>query len=159
MHPTDTQTRDRKKKTSFRRAVPWGRLLGAAAVLALTVYYLTQTAPTLVPLPEGVNVPFPAATEALEKACAWCGENFKAVAGVAGFLLLFGLFCDKSYYTTLIVIACLGLGFTYISISAPIDRLLHSVDGTLNQEREFPDYMKEDGDKSRSFELSEPADS
>ena len=132
-----------KKRKKKRPPISWGHFFLAALTLGLGVYYMCFVAPTLVPVPVGMSVPFPAATKFLEPICTWCGQNQQMILAVAGALLVPGLLFrvwGRGYYAWLILIVGLSVGFTYLSISAPIDRLLHSVENNL-PERQIPDYL------------------
>lgn len=122
----------------------WGLCLLAAAVTALSVYYLAWVAPSLVPVPPGVSVPYPEATRLLEKACAWCGERRVAVALIGAAVVLAGLVLPGRglrYHLWLAIVLSCALGFTYLSISAPLDRLVDRVKASLPEERPLPDFL------------------
>ena len=124
----------KKKPESRFTHFPWKLLLTAAIPLALLAYYLTMVAPDLVPIPEGVRVPFPVVTNFLEQVCAWSGRNADAVWGIAGGLLAAGCLFKVSigrYYVLIFLLASLCLGVTWYSISAPIDRLMNSVENNI----------------------------
>ena len=116
---------------------PWARLLLAAVPLAVVAYYLTDVAPGQLPLPDGVKAPFPALTEALEEFCPWCGENAGMVWGAAAALLGAGFLLQVvrvnvgMYYLGLALAATLAFALGWYSISAPVDRLLKSVEDRL----------------------------
>jgi hypothetical protein len=111
---------------------------------ALAVYYLGWVAPAAVPVDPGVRVPFPEATRFLEKVCTWCGShNFELVViGLAlivlGFIARFTSNRER-YFTRLAIVVGLLTLFTYLSISAPIDRLIHAVESNLPKEGPLPD--------------------
>lgn len=142
--PRNLQTEEDPKPRRARAViVAWKHFIWAAAFIGLSFVYLTQVAPGAVPLPEDVKVPFPAATKVLEGVCAWCGENATTVAILGLVLLVPGLFprftaSKERYYTRLAILVALALGFTYISISAPIDRLIHAVEKSLPSDQRFP---------------------
>jgi len=120
---------------------PWVHVLLAALPLALAAWYLTAVAPGLIPLPPGIDVPFPRVTGALCEACTWCGENQPYVWGGAGALLLAGVLFRLSrirYYAVLALVSSLALGFTWYSISAPVDRLIRSVEAQLPKDERVP---------------------
>jgi hypothetical protein len=134
IHRTKEEPPKKKKPESRFTHFPWKLLLAAAVPLALLAYYLTMVAPDLVPIPEGVRVPFPILTHAIEEACAWSGKNAGTVWGIAGGLLAAGCLFKVAigrYYVFLFLLASLGLGVTWYSISAPIDRLMHSVESNI----------------------------
>lgn len=134
----------RAKRISIIKLLPSGKeLLVAGIPIALAAYYLTRVAPALVPLPEGIELPFPAATRVLERTIAWCGKNPERVLAIAGGFLGAGAllrFRFQRYYLMLGLITALSLAFTYYSISAPVDRLLKNVKDNIPQ-REVPDYL------------------
>jgi len=114
--------------------------------------YMTLVAPSLVDSLEGVEVPFPAATAFLAEACRWCGKNpytaaLIALGAVAGGVL--PLIPSRHYYIALTVVASLALGFTYYSISAPVDRLMKQVKDNLPEERKIPDFLPGSKDGQR----------
>ena len=120
---------------------PWKCILLAAIPVGLAAYYLTQVAPGIVPLPPDMVVPFPALTDAMEGICAACGRNPETVYAVAAGLLLAGCFiryADVRYYVMLAVVVSLGLALTWYSISAPMDRLLKSVEDNLPRDHRVP---------------------
>ena len=120
---------------------PWGAFVVAAIPVALATFYLTRVAPDLVPLPEGIKVPFPELTAALETACAWCGENQGTAWGIAGGLLAAGCLFRVTiarYYVALAIVAALGLGLTWYSISAPVDRVIKSVEDNIPKDHRVP---------------------
>ena len=134
-----TRTREKKKKAQKKPqrrgpSLPWRFILLAALPIALSVYYIAWVAPTLVPVPPGVSVPYPAATRFLEEVCSWCGEHRWEVALIGLGLLASGfafrfLITAERYYVVLAALVSIALGFTYLSISAPIDRLIKAVEG------------------------------
>lgn len=131
--------------------MPWKFVLLAALPIALSVYYLAWVAPTLVPVPPGVNVPYPAATRFLEEVCSWCGEHRWEVGFIglgllaSGFVFQF-LMAAERYYVVLAALVSLALGFTYLSISAPIDRLLNAVEEAIPKDNRVPGYRAAEGD-------------
>ena len=150
MNKTQFAPRSRQKaeeeppRQKKRRSIPIkGLAFLAAAPIALAVIYLTQMAPGLVPVPEEVTVPFPAATRFLEKVCAWSGEHPWWVAITGAGLLLPGAVSGRGrrYYIWLAILSSLALFFMYLSISAPIDRLIHTVEENLPPPRETPDFL------------------
>lgn len=152
---TDSHTR--AQPTDRQRIPPlllfwnsWGLLILSALVTALLVYYLTRVAPSLVPVPEGVTVPFPAATRWLEQVCVWCGQHPDRVTLAALALLILGaIFRNGSYNVWLLSLVSLALAFSYFSISAPIDRFLYKIENTLPERREVPDYLPGEVRKGR----------
>jgi hypothetical protein len=129
--------RDESRFTHF----PWGFLLAAAVPVGLAAYYLTQVAPGLVPLPEGAKVPFPDLTATLEVIIGWSGQNPEWVFGIGGALLAAGCLFRVAiarYYAVLAVAASVALGLTWYSISAPVDRLIRSVEDNLPRDSRVP---------------------
>ncbi len=116
----------------------------AALPIALSIYYLTMVAPSKIPVPKGVSVPFPAATRFLEGVVMWCqGHPFLVVMAGVGLLIpgfVSRIFAER-YYIWLAVATSLAIGFTYLSISAPIDRLIETVKENLPEERKTPDFL------------------
>ncbi len=151
-----TLTREKKKKAqkkSQRRgpSLPWKFILLAALPISLSVYYLAWVAPTLVPVPPGVNVPYPAATRFLEEVCSWCGRHRWEVALIGLGLLASGfafrlLIAAERYYVVLAALVSLALGFTYLSISAPIDRLINAVEEAVPEDNRVPSYRAQEGE-------------
>lgn len=133
------------KRKSGRAWMPEKMLLLAAIPVALLAVYLVFIAPDSIPLPRGVKVPFPALTRLLQRLSTWCASNPGYTALIALGLLVPGVVVrsfSKRYYTLLTVVASLALIVSYISIAAPIDRLLNAVERTLTEEqRTVPDYL------------------
>src|SRR5882672_6309332 len=99
----DSAARKPARAARFSR-IHWGYLLIAAIPVGLTSYYLTEMAPGLFPMPEGMKVPFPTLTQALEPVCTWCGSNPEWVFGTGAVLLFAGLVMRihyARYYLTL----------------------------------------------------------
>ena len=149
MHSRTTRMVD-KPQSSQRRTIfafigtRWGCFLVAAGVTSLLAYYLAWVAPALVPVPPGVKVPYPAATRFLEGVCAWCGQHELVVASIGAALLVPGILSRWSgprYHMWLAVLLGCALGFSYLSISAPLDRLVERVKSALPEGREIPDYL------------------
>jgi hypothetical protein len=122
-----------EKKAPRRARIPWRGCLLAATPLALLAWYLVYVGPDLVPVPPHVNVPFPPATRLLEGVIVWCAGHPWYVLGFAAALLVPGLALGGRYYGRLTVAAAVVLVFAYLSVSAPIDRLLHGVQNTLKE--------------------------
>ena len=140
MKPTKTPTKEReppeeKKKKSSGLPIPSGGELALPLVpLALAVWYLGWEAPELVPLPEGAKVPFPAAVGFLETVCEWCGGHHSGLLWIAGGLLVAGFvvrFFLPRYFLILAVVTSLFAGFTWYTISAPVERLINNVEENL----------------------------
>lgn len=133
---TDSPRPPRRKREPFHKRIqPTKEGWISAVPIGILAVYTTLIAPDLIPLPRSLNVPFPTATRFLESACKWCGENPWHVLGIGAALLLPGIlfrFMARRYYLWLTIIMTLTLGFTYISISAPIDRLFNEVEAKLN---------------------------
>jgi hypothetical protein len=148
MSPTSTKTEapqtkppPRKEKWYLAAYFPWKRFLVTAALMALTGLYLIVLAPPLVPVPAGVRMPFPEMTHFLEKVCVWCGHNPGHVFLIGLAFLGVGFFFRVSagrYYIFLTIVLSFGLGVTYYSISAPIDRLIKSVEDNLPRDNRVP---------------------
>lgn len=121
----------------------WGLLLIATGVTSLLVYYLAWVGPTLVPVPAGLKVPYPEATRFLESVCIWCGTHRIVVALIGAALLVPGLtpWFGPGYHLWLSILLGCALGFTYISISAPLDRMVEQVKSSLPDERVVPDFL------------------
>jgi hypothetical protein len=101
-----------------------------------------MVAPAEVPVPAGVKVPFPAVVPHLEAMVLWCAEHPLPVACIALAMLAAGPFFNTTrYYIILAVVASLSLGFTYLSISAPIERLIRAVEEKIPEDRQLPDYL------------------
>ncbi len=150
-----TLTREEKTKAwkePQRRgpSLPWKFILLAALPIALSVYFLAWVAPTLVPIPPGTKVPYPAATRFLEEVCSWCGEHRWEVTLIglgllaSGFALRF-LIAAERYYVVLAALVSLALGFTYLSIAAPIDRLINAVEEAVPEDNRVPSYPAREG--------------
>jgi hypothetical protein len=122
----------------------WGFFLIAAGVTSLLAYYLAWVAPALVPVPPEVKVPYPAATRLLEGVCVWCGAHRIVVASIGAALLVPGFFTrwmGPPYHLKLSILLGCALGFSYISISAPLDRMVEAVKSALPDGREVPDFL------------------
>lgn len=133
-----------KKRVRRFSLTPLTGVLLAGVPVALLALYLTKIAPELIPVPAEVNVPFPAATRFLEQVCLWCSAHPWHVLLIGLGLPALGLIpaAGRRYRVALAVVATLALTFTYLSISAPIDRLLNTVEATLSQtERSVPDFL------------------
>ena len=147
IQPRTDSTEQPPQPTKRRRwipALPWARVALAAAPVALAVYYLTQVAPTEVPTLNTLDTPFPAVTQRLAEVSLWCAARPWSTAFIGLGLLVLGaiLPIDRDrYYTRLAIVVGLLLGFTYYSISAPIERLLEGVRQTLPEERMLPDPL------------------
>ena len=144
-HRDDLQTKKRRRPSAI---FPNRKLALAAAIpVALLVVYSAFVAPTPteVPIPLGVKVPFPAATDFLVPIVQWCGDNPIAVIAIGVGLMLPGVFISRIanwYYPRLGIVTVLVLGFSYISIAAPIDRLINDVEQRLVEEqRPIPDHL------------------
>jgi len=138
-------TPEKKKQKSGRQGStwPWMTVFLAALPMVVSVYYLAWVAPALVPVSAGVSVPFPAATRFLETVCAWSGDHRLGVVLIglgllaSGILFRFSLTAQR-YYIVLTVTVSLALGFTYLSISAPIDRLINAVEAAIPGDHRVP---------------------
>jgi hypothetical protein len=122
----------------------FGLFLIASGVTGLLVYYLAWEAPWLVPVPPGVKVPYPEATRFLEKVAIWCGEHRVSTALLGAMLVLPGLLSRWSgprYHLWCAILVSCALGFSYLSISAPLDRLVQQVKSNLPDARRVPDYL------------------
>jgi len=132
---------ERKKKSTFSNLLPWPLVLMAAVPVALAVYYLTMVGPTEARVLSAADVPLPAATKFLGDMCDWCGKNRIKVVLMGAGLLMGGLLSSllaARYYIWLTVLVSLGLGFTYYSVSAPVDRLIKAVKESVPQDRRVP---------------------
>ncbi len=132
----------KKKGVSLReRLKPPRSALLALVPVVLSAYYLIMVTPSLVPVPPDVKVPYPAATRFLEKICMWCSEypldTCLIGAGILVAAWIGRLFTERSFIYLAILIS-LGLGFTYLSISAPIDRLINNVEKSLPKDSRVP---------------------
>jgi hypothetical protein len=139
---SSAQKKQKSKSAGLSGIFPWKLVLLAAAPLGLSWYYLTMAAPAEVPVPDGVDVPFPAVLPYLEDMVLWCAAHPIPVACMALALLAVGPFFNTTrYYIGLAVVVSLFLGFTYLNVSAPIERLLRSVEEKLPEDRKLPDYL------------------
>lgn len=140
--PSSSAQKRRAKSFGLSGIFPWKLVLLAAAPLGLSWYYLTMVAPAEVPVPEGVQVPLPDVVPYLEAMVLWCAAHPLPVACMGLALLAAGPFFNTTrYYIILAVVASLFLGFTYLNVSAPIERLLRSVQEKLPEDRKLPDYL------------------
>jgi len=148
MTATTSPARPRSKEDELQKNAtrftfyPWKRAFIAAIPIAFSIYYLAWVAPSLIPVPAGVKVAFPALTHLFEGVCAWCGTHRAEVIGIGAALLLAGAlfrFSASKYYLALAVVVTLGLAVTYYSISAPIDRLMRAVESNLPKDNRIPD--------------------
>jgi hypothetical protein len=131
--PEEDQKKKKKSSTPFA-SLPWLLVLLAAVPLGLLCYYVTAVAPTRIPVPASVNVPFPALTQFLEQVCGWCGKNPLQVTLAGLGLLALGALLPISpsmYYPGLAIVSTVALFLSYYSISAPVDRLLKDVHDIL----------------------------
>ncbi len=97
------------------------------------------------PVPADVNVPYPAATRFLEEVCSWCGQHRWQVALIGLGFVASGVFFRfvikvERYYVALTVLVSLGLGFTYLSILAPIDRLIDRVEEAIPEDNRISNH-------------------
>ncbi len=134
------KTRPRSAVASSASFLPWKLVAFAAIPVALSVYYLGWVAPDAIPVPEGVRVPFPALTKWLERVVGWCSRNRLDVVLIGGGVLLGGvllrfLHVEERYYVWVSILAGAMLLVTYFSVSAPIDRLLKSVEDDIQDNR------------------------
>jgi hypothetical protein len=130
----------RREPTRFTR-YPWGHLAMAAVPVGLGAWYMAGVAPALVPLPAGMKVPYPLLTGALEEAAAWSGGHPAWVAGIGVGLLAAGTLFRVSaarYYAALAIVVSAALGIAWYSISAPVDRLIHSVEEEIPRDSRVP---------------------
>jgi hypothetical protein len=140
--------KDEETDRAGRKRVPLslpgkGRLSLVLAPVALAWYYLTQVAPALVPISPDLKVPFPAVMPYLEAAATWSGAHPGWAAAIAAALLLPGLLLPLAlprYFLWLGICVSLCLGFTYYSLSAPVENLIDSVEENVPR-RELPDYL------------------
>ena len=121
----------------------WRPLLIAAIPVALSAYYLSWVAPDLLPAPPDVRVPFPWASEFLQKVCSWCGRNRLEVVLMGTGLLAPGILCRMAarrerYCLRLAIVCSLALGFAYFNVSAPVDRLDKAVDEAIPADERVP---------------------
>jgi hypothetical protein len=143
--PTSSSSRERKKGAKgfpLSGIYPWKLVLLAAAPVGLSWLYLTNVAPAEVPVPQHVKVPFPAVLPYLEGMILWCAEHPFPVACIGLALLAAGPFFNTTrYYIGLAIVVSLSLGFTYLNVSAPIERLLRAVEEKMPEDRQLPDYL------------------
>jgi hypothetical protein len=136
-----TETTKKKREPLSTRLLPTKAGWISAIPIGILVLYVTLVAPGIIPVPRSVKVPFPEATRFLEWVCQWCGQHPWHVLGIGASLLLPGIlfrFVANRYYIWLTVLMMLTLGFVYISISAPIDRLFNGVEAKLDgYDREY----------------------
>lgn len=142
--PSPDPKRNREPKKKFLGAIPCRPLLAAVFLTAVSIYYLAWVAPASVPVDPGLKVPFPEATRVLEKVCTWCGAHSFGVVTIGLALILPGFFVRftsnrERYYTRLAIVVGLLTFFTYLSISAPIDRLIHAVESGIPKDNRVPD--------------------
>lgn len=138
---------------------PWKRLAWASVPVGLLAYYMTMVAPRLIPVPPDVRVPFPALTTSLEELCTWCGDHRLAVLLVgAGLLLAGALFrlTAARYYVILTVVATFTLTMTFLSVSAPIDRLLKKVEASLPKDSRVPSHRPAEDAEDAEHHSIEP---
>lgn len=138
-----TGTEKKKKRFAPFKDAPKKPFVAALVAVGLLAFYLTRVAPSLVPVPPGIKVPFPAATQTLEGISIWCGRHQALVFLAGAGLLAGGIFARFSrgrYYIYVAVLSSLALTFTYLSISAPIDRLFKAVHDNLPKDNRVPSY-------------------
>jgi hypothetical protein len=133
------------KRFSRLRSLPWRPLGLAAAPLALLATYLAVVAPAKVAGLEGVEVPYPEATDLLVELSLWChGHPVELVIICLG-ILVPGMVLTRlarRYYTVLAIAATLTLGFGWYTISAPVDRLLQDVKDSIPEDHRVPSYNR-----------------
>ena len=143
----DNSSDEKSKKKKPFKLFPNGKMAILAAVpIAITIYYVTIVAPTIIPVPHTVDVPFPKLTKFLEGVCEWCGTHKLEVLGIGIAFFLPAIFMrtfSERYCFRLFLLSSLVLCLTFISISAPIDRLIDRVETSLKNETRPPppDYM------------------
>src|SRR5262245_48727908 len=131
------ETKKKRKKTipPFPTALEF---LVSVGTLGVGVWYLGWVAPGQVPVPPGTKVPFPQATAFLEGLCGWCGDNQSLVVAAAVCLFVTGLFLRfliPKYFYAMAIVLGLFTGFTWYSISAPVDRLIKDVEDNIPQRK------------------------
>jgi type II secretory pathway component PulF len=122
----------------------WGACSLAAVAAAGLIYYLAWVAPVLVPVPATVKVPYPQATRFLEGVSTWCGAHRLLVVATGLVLLTLAHVAGGNgprAHLWLAMLLSTTLVFSYLSISAPIDRLVQQVRSSLNGDRPLPDYL------------------
>lgn len=135
------------KKRTRAPLIPWKPFVYTGIPAAIAWYYLAIAAPKQIPVPAGLEVPFPEVIPHLEILCAWCGEHFGIAGGIAGGLVLLTLLAPNpqrcAFWLGVVILSFTG--FAYFSISAPVERLLRAVEDKLPEERQLPDYMEKKG--------------
>ena len=130
----EAEERKKKRKKTIPPFPTPLEFLVSVGTLGLGVWYMGWVASGQVPVPPGTKVPFPQATAFLEAVCTWCGENQSLVVAAAVGLFVTGLFLRfliPKYFYAMAIAVGLFTGFTWYSISAPVDRLIHNVEENI----------------------------
>ena len=148
----EPRAEERRKAQRQRFTLAMRPFLLAAIPVGLTIYYLSWVAPAVVPVPPGVKVPLPSATRFFEEVSVWCGEHSRAVLVIGIGLLTPGLLYREvvkaeRYYLRVAIIVSVILGFTYLSISTPLDRFMRAVEENVPQDNRVPDRRDAGADR------------
>ena len=145
--PPPAKSPEEEKKTTRRKTwglhAPWKPLLFAGIPAALAWYYIVVAAPREIPVPPGLKVPFPELLPYLENIVVWCSEHDWITGGIAVGLVANTFFANRPTRCAIIqgILVLLFTGFMYISISAPVERLMRAVQQNLPEDRQLPDYL------------------
>jgi hypothetical protein len=141
--PAPPRSPEGEKKRTRRFDFPWKPLLIAGIPAVLAWYYLVVAAPPELPVPPGLKVPFPELLPYLENVVVWCSERSLLTAGIALALVGSTFLTSNSTRSAIAlgVLLLIGTGFFYVSIHAPVERLLRSVEQNLPEERKLPEYL------------------
>jgi len=140
---TPEEEKESKKSKARRLHVPWKPIVFAGIPVALAWYYLVVAAPRDIPVPPGLTVPFPELTPYLENMVVWCSEHAWITGGLALGLVASTLLANNPTRCAIIqgILVLLLTGFAYVSISAPVERLMRAVQQNLPEDRQLPDYL------------------
>ena len=141
--PARPPEEETKKKKTRRLYVAWKPILFAGIPLAIAWYYLVVAAPRELPVPPGLKVPFPGILPYLENIVAWCSEHSWMSTGIAiGLVASTFLASNPTRYAVAQgILVLLVTGFFYLSIHAPVERLMRAVEQNLPEDRQLPDYL------------------
>ena len=140
---TPEEEKESKKSKARRFHVPWKPIVFAGIPAALAWYYLVVAAPREIPVPPGLNVPFPDLVPYLENIVTWCTEHSWMSGAIAIGLVASSFLASNPtrYAIAQGILVLLVTGFFYLSIHAPVERLMRAVEQNLPEDRQLPDYL------------------
>jgi hypothetical protein len=137
------EERDKKRTRKPWLHLAWKPILFSGIPAAIAWYYLVVAAPQELPVPPGLKVPFPDLIPYLENIVAWCSEHTWMSTGIAiGLVASTFLASNPTRYAVAQgILILLITGFFYLSIHAPVERLMRAVEQNLPEDRKLPDYL------------------